>query len=186
VFETTDFELDVSDGEMKSIHLYGDTMDVVVLGNFGISNGEMQAAFSHTGSWFEYFTGDTLDVTASEMNISLDRGEYRLYTDKALERPEISTSLNERSDKGKGIFNGKLYPNPVRGNVTLSFELNEPKGIGIMIYDIKGRAMVDPREQIYSAGKHEIVIDTSSFDQGLYFCVIDAGQFSEVLKFIRK
>jgi hypothetical protein len=123
-------------------------------------------------------------VTDSEMNLSLERGEYRLYTDKVIEQPELSTSLNERSDMG--LFNSILYPNPVHGNIKLSFELKESMDLSIFVYDNIGRSVMKTAEEFYPIGKHEIAIDTSSFEPGLYFCVISTGRNSDVLKFIRK
>ena len=43
--------------------------------------------FTKTGTWYEFFNGTTLDVTAANQNtpISLLQGEYRLYTSKLVD-----------------------------------------------------------------------------------------------------
>ncbi len=59
-------------------------MDVVVLGNFDLTPQTIDPNFTKTGTWYEFFSGRTLEITAASQNtpISLLQGEYRLYTSK--------------------------------------------------------------------------------------------------------
>ena len=51
-------------GKQKRINIQHATMDVVVIGNFDVINGAMIGGFTKTGKWYEYFSGDSITVTA--------------------------------------------------------------------------------------------------------------------------
>ena len=74
VFKTTDFTLTLS-GFLKRINLNHAEMNVVVIGNFDVNQGSIVPAFNHTGKWYEFFTGDSLDVTSLTASVELAAGE---------------------------------------------------------------------------------------------------------------
>lgn len=83
VFNTTDYTLNVS-GLTKSIVLRDTSMDVVIVGNFDITSKSITPQFTQTGTWYEYFTGNEKSVTNTSESITLNPGEYRLYSTKNL------------------------------------------------------------------------------------------------------
>ena len=90
-FGTTDFSMNV-DGAMKKIHLRHASMDVVVLGNFDITEGEIDPEFTQTGTWYEYFSGTETDVVNVNDKIALKAGEYRIYTTQQFDLPNLNTA----------------------------------------------------------------------------------------------
>lgn len=72
----------------KRINLNDPTMNVTVLGNFDVNLGSVNPNFQHNGWWFEYFSGDSINVIDVSSVIALNPGEYRLYTDKRLTTPK--------------------------------------------------------------------------------------------------
>ncbi len=60
VFSTEDFTLAVG-GAFKKIHLNHNTMNVAIIGNFDVQAGTINPSFQHTGKWYNYFAGDSLD-----------------------------------------------------------------------------------------------------------------------------
>lgn len=82
-FNTSDFTLNV-DTLLKSVVLRHSDMDVVVLGNFEVTTEFIDPTFTKTGIWYEYYTGAQLKVSNTNKLISLQAGEYRLYTTKLL------------------------------------------------------------------------------------------------------
>ncbi len=87
-FNSSDYSIDVSD-TLKTIHIRHASMDVTVIGNFDVSPHEIDPAFTQTGTWYEYFSGDSLTVTDINAPIYLEQSEYRIYTTKKLAKPEI-------------------------------------------------------------------------------------------------
>jgi glycosidase len=88
VFNTSDFSIDVSD-TLKTIHLRHEEMDVTIIGNFDVFPRTIDPSFTRTGTWYEYYTGESLEVTDIHMPIDLDISEYRIYTTQPLETPDL-------------------------------------------------------------------------------------------------
>lgn len=64
-------------------------MNVVVIGNFDVSQQSRAVNFPHTGKWYHFFSrGDELDATVTSMSINLQPGEFRVYTDFKMESTE--------------------------------------------------------------------------------------------------
>ena len=116
LFETTDFSMDVSSA-VKRINLNSSSMNAVILGNFDVVSGSAEGNFQHTGTWYEYFTGTSLEVTATDQTIDLQPGEYRMYTDEQLELPDIPPL--DLSDNILPQQTGLLFPNPTDGTIYL-------------------------------------------------------------------
>lgn len=58
--------------------------DLVVIGNFGLVTEPVNPQFAQTGMWYNYFSGDSLDVTNTTAGIELRPGEWHIYTSKKL------------------------------------------------------------------------------------------------------
>ncbi|MEA3317884.1 MAG: alpha-amylase family glycosyl hydrolase, partial [Bacteroidota bacterium] len=109
VFSTDNFNLSQTENT-KTLHLFGNEMNVVILGNFDIETKEINPSFPNIGNWYEFYTSDTLNVSNTEELISLLPGEYRLYTSVKLGKPNIPSTINN-------FFNRKnskitVFPNP--------------------------------------------------------------------------
>jgi glycosidase len=117
VFSSTDFTLNVGALTTKSILLKHASMDVVIAGNFDITSKTMTVQFSKTGTWYEYFTGEEKTITNTSTTITLNPGEYKLYSTVKLLDPRGGTALDD-SD-GDGIADTiDLCPNtPANTNV---------------------------------------------------------------------
>ncbi|MBN1416663.1 MAG: T9SS type A sorting domain-containing protein [Bacteroidales bacterium] len=156
VFHTDDFTMNVN-SSLKRIVLHNTDMNVVIIGNFSVTAGEISGEFSHTGKWYDYFTGDSVEVNNVSDPIALSAGEYHLFTDKQLETPDIGTGMDDHS---LPIFNGQLiiFPNPATDYITIL-----AKGITptepvkdkrhVEIYDLTGRMVlqheIDQQKDIY-------------------------------------
>ena len=116
VFNTTEFTLNV--GTLtKSILLEHTTMDVALAGNFDITSKTMTVQFSKIGTWYEYFTGEEKTVTNTSTEITLNPGEYKMYSTVKLLDPRGGTTLDD-SD-GDGVSDTlDLCPNtPIGTNI---------------------------------------------------------------------
>ena len=69
-FATEDFNLSAT-GPLKRINLDNDEMNATILGNFEVNTNSIQPAFQHTGWWYEYFSGDSINVTDVFAEISM-------------------------------------------------------------------------------------------------------------------
>lgn len=138
VFKTTDFSMAVS-GLQKRINLNDPEMNVVVLGNFDVKTGSIVPNFRQAGKWYEYFTGDSIDVVNTADPIELRAGEFRLYTDKQLIKPETGLSIPELNKPAD--FAGTPYPNPVTYNIYVPLSLKTGTYLSAALLDLTGREL---------------------------------------------
>ncbi|MFK7784511.1 MAG: alpha-amylase family glycosyl hydrolase [Crocinitomicaceae bacterium] len=124
---------------IKKMVLQDPTMDAVVFTHFGLVTTAAIGGFPSSGTWYEYFTGDTLDVTNVNMTLNLDPGEYRIYTTEPLPKPDFlnTVAITELSSIAENIV---LYPNPVVESVSIE-GLTEGQPYHYMIVDATGRVV---------------------------------------------
>ena len=169
---------------MKSIRLNSTEMNVYIAGNFDVVQADIAADFAHTGEWYEYFSGESLNVSDVNMDITLQHGEYRLYTDVELETPDIGTATNEIPDEPGGLF--RIFPNPVEAVAGLQIELQESTKLKIIVYNILGSEMLRVEERPYPEGKQVINFDVAALKSGIYFCNIISDQSGDTIKFLKR
>jgi hypothetical protein len=186
VFKTTDFSLDLND-ELKTIHLNHTSMNVTVLGNFDLESGDINPNFQHTGWWYDYFSGDSLEVNDVTETITLEAGEYRIYTDKKFDRPEIGLSVNENEIGNFVDLN--IFPNPTDGAVTVGFELLDKSFVRLSVLGTDGRIIRDYGTVSLPSGTHSFIWDgkTQAGEKalaGIYFLRLSDGTQQTVKKLI--
>ena len=162
VFHTSDFEYNLSNTKWKRILLQDSDMDVLVLGAFDLNGETVNAGFSHTGTWYEYYTGASIEVTDVNMAIELAAGEYRLYTDQDIGQADVNNSKELNSRQTESI---KVYPNPVMHtlNIDAEIRLEDIQRARILFAD--GRSVYINSEEL-----SDWSIDLSSFN-------LSAGQY---------
>jgi glycosidase len=179
VFQTTDFQLNVS-GFQKTIHLNDDEMDVAVLGNFGVQSASVTPNFQHTGWWYEYFTGDSLNVTNVSAAIDFQPGEYRLYTDVRIEKPAKYTDSKEAGHKP---FDWTLSPNPSDGEFRVSFDLETRSRVQLNILDMQGRQVISPVDELKIPGR-QVVTWSAGLEPGVYLVSLRVNGVQETRKLV--
>jgi len=68
-----------------------------------------------------------------------------------------------------------VYPNPVSGLATVSFENNVPETITIKVFDLQGKVVLKKQSTSYETGSHEEIIDFSKLSPGIYNVQLTAG-----------
>jgi len=124
-FNTDNFSLNVG-GLIKRINLYDNvgSLDVVIIANFDVTAQSVNPNFPATGIWYDSFSNTSINVTNPTATLSLQPGEYRLYSQtQSLSIAEI--------DKTDVI---KAYPNPTYE----SFQINKYVE-SVSIFDLTGK-----------------------------------------------
>lgn len=170
-FSSTSFILNVA-GSGKRINLNNDEMNVTVIGNFDVYNASVNPNFQHTGFWYEYFSGDSINVSNISATINLLPGEYRLYTDVRLNTPEIIISIEELASAMQHEL--LVSPNPSGNLFNLSAELPTSGEVVISIYNLKGELVFED-DIISNAGAFNYTwsgntTDGSAIPTGTYLC----------------
>jgi len=60
------------------------SVDVVLVGNFGLEPITVPVEFTTSGTWYELFSGEEVDLAAASQNIDLMPGEFHFYTSERL------------------------------------------------------------------------------------------------------
>ncbi len=69
-----------------------DEMNAYIIANFDVVPQNLEANFQHTGKWYRYFAnGEVLEVEDTQRELSLQPGEFRVYTDFPI--PPAKTGL---------------------------------------------------------------------------------------------
>jgi len=177
-FSTPNYTL-YETGYLKRLNLTDTEMDAVVLGNFDVSAGLIDANFSRTGRWYDFFNGDSLDVTAEtqNQNISLNAGEFRLYTSKRLKRPSFLTGVDVPGSSSSSDEPFVVYPNPLKESTLIRIESDVQAERRIEVYSAMGVLI---RVYTLPSGVSEQIWDGCSSNgkkvpPGLYIVRITAG-----------
>jgi len=165
-------------------------MNVNILGNFGVTVSAINPLFSQPGKWYEYFTADSINVVSVNDQISLQPGEYRLYTTKKLESPRYILGVEDQKQAGKEHF-VSVYPNP--SSKIFNFEIKSPypTPASVSIYDISGRMIRQLRTDISADGIQSVAWDGKSANGseasgGIYIVRIVTILRSETVKIIKE
>lgn len=178
VFHTSNYNYNLS-SKVKRINLNHSSMNVAVIGNFDVQPNDGTPNFQHTGWWYEFFTGDSINVTDVNMAVSLDAGEYRLYTDVKTNTYNPVVSIEQPA----WVSNLKISPNPSSGNLQIEFSLDSHQDILIRVLDISGKEI----ESIYKGNEQHIHIqqDLSMLPPSIYLIQLQTPQGTWVKKWVK-
>jgi len=162
-FSSDDFTLYVTDAA-KRIEINHADMDVRIIGNFDVVPLSVNPSFSVEGYWYSYFDGDSILVSNTQEAISLEPGDYRLFTSKRLSRPDITTDINSRREQEARLH---VYPNPVSGLLYME-PLSSPSRLSI--YNSSGQMVLYLKVE-----RDQDQVDLSLLPPGLYLLSRQTG-----------
>ncbi len=182
VFRTEDFTMNLS-GAMKKIHLNHSNMNVAVIGNFGVDEASIDPDFQHVGWWYDFASGDSLNVEDVNSEITLEAGEFRVYIDKFLG----VIGIQDRAFSEKGLL--RVFPNPSNGVFNLAIDLNEKSTVKLEIFNINGQLVSALIDGDLPVGEHSYKWNgenTSGKEmvKGMYFAYLSINGVMEVQKII--
>ena len=135
-------------------------MSSTIIGNFGVAPCDVNPNFQKTGTWYNYFSGDSLSISETQNPISLLPGEFQIFTDKKLEAPDISTNINRNIKELPITFMlEQNYPNPFNSSTTIRYSLTEqiPTQTSVTITNILGQQVKTLVSQKQAAGNYQIL-----------------------------
>ena len=161
-------------GAVKRMKLNDPSMNAVVLTNFSVNNQDATPSFHHTGTWYEYFTGDSILVSDVNAVLNMTPGEYRVYTDVRLVQPEITdapVSLDELVIEEESLI---LYPNPSKEEVSVSFRSNSTSAVQIVVIDTQGKTILEKKLPVLF-GENTEKLNLNGISAGTYSVLVIQG-----------
>jgi hypothetical protein len=87
--------------------------------------------------------------------------------------------------QSKGIDKVLMYPNPVQNQAEITLNSNNSSNAEIQIFDMKGKLIMS--DMLYvTEGTNRFILNTESFNKGIYFVIFSNEFGSEKLKFIKE
>lgn len=123
-------------------------------------------------------------------NINTIQGRIRISDQDSPQIFDISDStfrINRTTsvDDGSKLMNFNLeqnFPNPFNPSTKIYFTLPKETFVKIKIYDLTGQFITDLCNDIFSAGKYEVVFNANDLPSGTYICSIIASEFRKSIK----
>lgn len=144
-----------SSQSIKYINIEHPDASIVVVGNFGTSGTTTNAHFTKNGTWYDYFTEETIEVTDfATHEINLIGSEFRIFTSEQIDNytetnpndfilgtdNEISITLN-------------AYPNPVQSVLNVTDAGNSAT---FKLYDLKGKVILKGSMEVNQINMHDV------------------------------
>jgi len=159
IFETKDYSVNLS-GFGKTIYLNSSDQNVAIAGNFNVIPLALTVNFQKIGKWYEFFTGDSIEITTTQRIVSLAPGEYRLYSTQRFN--SLKKPLGSKTILTNQI---KVYPNPANTFIYIELvENNRTENAAVDLIDPKGTIILSAKlsERINK-------IDLPQIAKGIYY-----------------
>ncbi len=176
---------------IKHITIQHPHADVVLTGNFDVNPQEATFKFTQSGKWYAYFSGDSISISDLDTMMVLNPGEFRLYTTKKFETPDVDILTHSRHEEIAVIdqIRPTLYtnsPNPFNRFTRITYHLPASAEVLLEIYEVTGRRISTLVNQVQSAGIYEVDFSADELRPGVYFYRLVAGGYSTIEKMIRQ
>ena len=179
-FGSDNYTYDVA-GTGKFLKVSDATMNSITIANFDMNSITMNPVFQKTGWWYDYMTGDSIQITDVNAGITLNPGEFKVYTDVNLNPKTKPSSI---SNAGEETVLLNVFPNPAQSKVTvvLNNRIETPE---INLFDVNGRLLNIPIS-INQRGQNEWIcdLDLNDISQGIYFIQVKTNDKTELKQLI--
>ncbi|MDQ3047043.1 MAG: M43 family zinc metalloprotease [Bacteroidota bacterium] len=149
----------------QRINLIGTTLETAPLQSSSFTPSNMtqwkQAAASIPASWLtSTFRFKLVHTSSGGNNVYID--DINLDIGAGVEDVSLNNSFG-------------MYPNPASDHLTVEFELESAKKLGIEIRNVLGQLLLSTDPENYTEGKNEIRLSTNMLKDGIYFVNLTDG-----------
>ncbi len=185
-FQSTDVAI-YAGGNTKQVIMKAGADNMLVLGNFDVTSQELFVDWPEAATYYDYFTGEALEVKTTDQNLTLLPGEYRLYTTKKLPVPIGGyKSYTGNKDVLTQVVDFEVFPNPTtNGEATqIVYELTEKSNLSLLVTDLTGRVVKQVAKGNYEAGTYQFDL-TEDLPQGAYIVQLSIGNQSVAKRLLK-
>jgi hypothetical protein len=171
-FRSLDFQYSLT-GTAKKLIFHDPQMDGVVIANFAVVATTPVVGFTQTGWWYEYFTGDSVNVNNVNMTLTLQPSDYRVYTTQRIQKPVIieTASLDEMNHS----IDLRVYPIPALEELFVSFYNVDATNITLELYDQMGRIVGSTELLAEPSSDVETILPLADLARGTYVLSVKSG-----------
>jgi hypothetical protein len=93
------------------------------------------------------------------------------------------SNIAEASVNSPSVFSlNQNYPNPFNPSTIISYSLPMASNVKLIVYNAIGQPVRVLENGFKSAGSYSVSFNASELSSGIYFCKIEAGQYSQIRK----
>lgn len=96
----------------------------------------------------------------------------------------IPTSVNNLTHKPDGFEIYQNYPNPFNPETSIEYNIPENGFVKLSVYDNSGKLIKILDNSFKSRGKHNLKFNASGFSSGIFYCKIEFGGYSDVIRLV--
>ena len=174
-------------GLVKSLHVNDALFNTTVIGNFDITTATINPNFQHSGWWYEYISGDSLNVAVITNTRTLLPGEYHVYTDKKLPVPPSGyiRTITEVKEAAEYLNSLAVYPNPSSGTSFVGYSLRQSADVQMDVFNLMGQRVYGTSLVFRAEGSYEEGIP-ADLGVGTYFVRMLVNGVGVTRKFLRE
>ncbi|QKG51714.1 alpha-amylase family glycosyl hydrolase [Hymenobacter sp. BRD67] len=169
-------------GAVKSIITSNANLGVVAFGNFDVVANSTTINFPQTGIWYNYLTGEQLNVTSASTTLNLQPGQYAVYTSRKIGVP-AGTTLATRPQEA-AVFKLSLAPNPAAGTTTLAYELPAAATTTVTVQNLLGQTVRQLAPARQTAGAQAQALSLQGLAPGMYLVKLQAGDLTQTARLL--
>lgn len=166
-------------GQSKSIHLTGPALKMTIVGNFGIFGDQIDPEFQQAGKWYNYLTGDSITVAGTHDLLTLNAGDFAVYTSSRIRRLTLATRPNITN-----VLQLSVAPNPATGRATVQYELPVAGFAQLTVSNVLGQAVLSQPVAREAAGPHSRELALGKLAPGVYIVQLRADSRQQTLRLV--
>ncbi|WP_044001608.1 DUF4961 domain-containing protein [Hymenobacter swuensis] len=170
-------------GAGKTIHLTSATQNVTIIGNFDVTATSVNPEFQRTGKWYNYLSGDSITVTSTTSPISLQPGEYAVYTTTRLKKKQLVLGTKQQL-RDAAALQLTAWPNPAGSAAQLRYELPQASTVQVTVLNLLGAAVQTLPATRQSAGPKVVELPLQNLSNGVYIVRLSTGQQQQTIRLV--
>ena len=172
----------------KTLTVTGDSLNVVVMGNFDVTAQTGTVTFPSSGTWYNYLSTGTHAATGLAESITLQPGEYYVYTNKNVTN-SVVTAVNNNPINSLNDLSVHVYPNPIQSSAIIQYTLPESGNVNISVLDLNGRKLSNLINGFKTKGTQSFLLNQNAFrtnavSNGMYLIEIELNGRKKTEKII--
>ncbi|MGK2862589.1 MAG: alpha-amylase family glycosyl hydrolase, partial [Chitinophagaceae bacterium] len=165
-----------------------DSSQLILVGNFDVTNQTSQVLFPTAGTWYDYLNKTNFVATGTAQSITLQAGEFHLYLNRNLFNtdtiPVIDTIPTIDTTTPPNHFTAKVYPNPTNGSSVIEMEIAETGSTQIILINSGGQQSGTLFSGILTRGIHKFSLSgkINYMAKGIYLVKAQSKNQARVIK----
>ncbi len=167
-------------GQFKWMLVNDPSLRIMVVGNFDVVQQTGTVTFPVSGTWYSYLTGSLFTANGGSQSITLQPGEYYVYTDRNASATVLSSNGNPtgytppRRDSAGYVFDMKVKvnPNPANAASMVEYSLVRSGNFTLHVLDMNGKRIASLANAFTTRGTYRVPLRskaaTNSLAPGMY------------------